>query len=165
MEQNCQIRIQMDKCWKLLKSLQSSKDILILSADKGNATVVVSVLRGWIACWMTGCTYGRLKGVPTTPREAKIRKNWFDVERRGEISDKMRTIHTQHAKPQLINGLPSIHKEEVPLRPIVSAIDSPTYKAFTQTMSHHHPRVFSWTIFAWRLGQIMSVMMRTEFSY
>ena len=47
------------------------------------------------------------------------------LEQKGGIDDRMRVrMTTQHAKPPQIYGLPKIHKEGVPLRPIVSAIGS-----------------------------------------
>lgn len=51
------------------------------------------------------------------------------LEARGYISDKERKyLSPQYSSPPQIYGLPKIHKEGMPLRPIVSAIGSPCYQ-------------------------------------
>ena len=52
-----------------------------------------------------------------------------EAEVKGEMPRENRLYLTPHASiaPQLY-GLPEVHKEGVPLRPIVSIIGSPTYK-------------------------------------
>ena len=78
---------------------------------------------------LNNSTYRRIKGDPTARLESKIKKTLKDMEQKGGIDDRMRgRMTTQHAKPPQIYGLPKIHKEGVPLRPIISAIGSPTYQ-------------------------------------
>ena len=50
-------------------------------------------------------------------------------ETQGHIDDRTRHYLTpQFSTPPQMYGLPKIHKEGVPLRPIVLSIGSPTYK-------------------------------------
>ena len=74
-------------------------------------------------------------GRTVSPAKARcLAQNWttsregISIQEAGEINkigyDRLRA--TYNATPQLY-GLPKIHKPEVPLRPIVSSIDSPTY--------------------------------------
>ena len=52
-----------------------------------------------------------------------------DVHRRGGIPDKLKDqLSPSYSNPPQIYGLPKIHKENTPLRPIVAAISSPTYR-------------------------------------
>ena len=53
-----------------------------------------------------------------------LKELWVKEEINKTGYDRLR--NTYSATPQLY-GLPKIHKPEVPLRPIVSSIDSPTY--------------------------------------
>ncbi|KAJ4427431.1 hypothetical protein ANN_25053 [Periplaneta americana] len=81
---------------KAIKTLNEKDNIVILAADKGNATVVLN----------TEDYMQKNSSIPT------------------EIQ---RTIKKSEALPPRLYGLPKIHKQDVPLRPIVNAIGSPTY--------------------------------------
>ncbi|XP_046395470.1 uncharacterized protein LOC124162815 [Ischnura elegans] len=69
--------------------------------------------------------YKKLKKDPTGSIKRKttelIKKTIVDTQLR-------RRITPQDPKTPVIYGLPKIHKEGTPLRPIISAIDSPTYQ-------------------------------------
>ena len=61
--------------------------------------------------------------------ERQISESLKGLERVGLVSDKMRrSLTPTFSTPPQIYGLPKIHKEGTPLRPIVSSIGSPTYK-------------------------------------
>ena len=72
--------------------------------------------------------YKKLKKDPTSRIENKITRSLRALEDKGCISDKEQKYLTPQCLtlPQMY-GLPKIHKEGYPLRPIVSAIGSPTY--------------------------------------
>lgn len=115
---------------RAVKGLRRFEDIVILPADKGNATVVMDREEyvEKMNSMLDNTTYRRIKGDPTTRVESKIKKTLKGMEQKG-IDNMMRArMTTQQAKPPQIYGLPKIHKEGVPLRPIVSAIGSPTYQ-------------------------------------
>ena len=61
--------------------------------------------------------------------EKKISGMIRNVHRRGGIPDKLKDkLSPSYSNPPQIYGLPKIHKENTPLRPIVAAIGSPTYR-------------------------------------
>ena len=76
---------------------------------------------------LDGGDYAVVKANPTLKLEKKLNGLLRELWEKGEINktgyDRLRTTYS--ATPQLY-GLPKIHKPEVPLRPIVSSIDSPT---------------------------------------
>ncbi|XP_011864941.1 PREDICTED: uncharacterized protein LOC105560403, partial [Vollenhovia emeryi] len=89
-----------------LRSLRQNDDILILPADKGNATVVMDK-----------------------------RDYHTNVEKKTSLVKKanLPPLTTKYLAPSdssapRLYGLPKIHKESVPLRPIVSNIGGPTYQ-------------------------------------
>ena len=63
--------------------------------------------------------------------EAKVRRLGAilrGIKQQGEIEDKMyRRLNPLHSSPPYMYGTPKIHELDVPLRPIVSTIGSPTY--------------------------------------
>ena len=74
-------------------------------------------------------TYRKLSRDPTTRIEKKISGVLRDVYRCGGIPDKLKDqLSPSYSNPPQIYGLPKIHKENTPLRPIVAAIGSPTYR-------------------------------------
>ena len=116
---------------KALKDLRMDEEIVILPADKGNATVVMdkSEYMTKMNRMLEDDTYKELMRDPTSRIETKITRKLRELEKKGYISDKEKKfLSPQCSKPPQIYGLPKIHKEGIPLRPIVSAIGSPTYR-------------------------------------
>ncbi|XP_063386884.1 uncharacterized protein LOC134672866 [Cydia fagiglandana] len=111
-----------------LSLLRKNEDILVLPADKGNATVVVDT-----AVYEEKVT--QLVGDPNTYKKVSYNPTARVTSRLnrllGAISakDQSRTLRQLNPTTPKIYGLPKIHKSDWPLRPIVSQIDSPTYKA------------------------------------
>ena len=106
----------------------SDADSTLLPADKGNVTVVMDRCDYEMTDTLADGTYKKLKRDPTTKIETKVKNALKGLERRGLIDDRTRTRLTpQHSTPPQMYGLPKIHKEGTPLRPIVSTIGSPTY--------------------------------------
>ena len=113
-----------------LRKLREDDSIVILPADKGNATVVMNKedYARKMEEILNGDDYEVVKTNPTSKLEKKLNNMLRGLWEAGEINkigyDRLRATYS--ATPQLY-GLPKIHKPEVPLRPIVSSIDSPTY--------------------------------------
>ena len=72
--------------------------------------------------------YKKVKRDPTSRMEKRIATTLKEYERKGYITTKQR-MHLAHqfSSPPQIYGLPKIHKEGIPLRPIVAAIGSPSH--------------------------------------
>jgi hypothetical protein len=111
-----------------LKELKENTSIVIVPADKGNATVVMDEenYRLKMNKLLDDPAYVTTKQDPTVYLEKKTRSLILDV---SSIDDKIKRLLIPREKssrvPRLY-GLPKIHKKDIPLRPIVSAVKSPT---------------------------------------
>ena len=113
-----------------LKQLRSNPNILVLKADKGNATVVmnseeyVSKVRTLLA------DTNVYKPVPYNPTARVTRHIRAMINEHQDVfteDDYNRLYRPKPVQPPKLYGLPKIHKSNIPLRPIVSQINSPTY--------------------------------------
>ena len=77
---------------RALKTLRKDDSIVILPADKGNATVVIDKTEyvGKMTQMLKDGTYRKLTRDPTSKVETKITKALKQLEARGFISDKER---------------------------------------------------------------------------
>ena len=114
-----------------MKNLQEDRNIVILPADKGNATVILDQAdyAAKMEHLLEDRAYKKVKRNPTSRVEAMVSTALKECERKGHITSKKRlTLAHQFSSPPQIYGLPKIHKEGIPLRPIVAAIGSPTHQ-------------------------------------
>ena len=73
--------------------------------------------------------YKKLKKDPTSAIERRVLQEIRDLEKKELIPRNMAMrLKPSTSKPPKLHGLPKIHKVQVPLRPIVSCINSPTYQ-------------------------------------
>lgn len=116
---------------KALNSLRTKKKQVVISkADKGNSTVVMDKLEYQEKLKMVTMESGfvKLEKDVTEKEGRKLVKLLMEFEKKGEIDRAKRLSLTVKAlKCPVLFGLPKIHKPGVPLRPIVSYVDSPTY--------------------------------------
>ena len=113
---------------KTLRDLGKRADIKILLADKGNTTVVPSAedYRDKMSQLLDDPAYVRVDRDPTAKRERQMRSVVDDICRRGQMSEELaKKLKPSHSSAPRMYGLPKIHKEGVPLRPITSMIGSP----------------------------------------
>lgn len=108
-----------------------NQQLISLQADKGNKTVIMKrddYLEKMNALVSDNNTYTKMRNNPTARvkrRNNELALRWsqnkyIDVKERAYIN-------TSSAWPPRIYGLPKIHKPNIPLRPIVSSINAPTY--------------------------------------
>ena len=99
---------------RAIRDLRRDTDIVILPADKGNATVVMDRTDYMMKMnkMLEDVTYKKLKKDPTSRIESKITRSLRALEDKGCISDKERKYLTPQCLtlPQMY-GLPKIHKE------------------------------------------------------
>ena len=120
-----------------LKELKAMEGIVILPADKGNATVVMErdEYDSKMSELLNSTTYKKLKKDPTSAKENKLSRLLKSLEKSKELPSKLyNKLRPSGTQPPRIYGLPKIHKPLVPLRPIVSCINSPSY-ALSQYVS------------------------------
>ncbi|KAJ0170974.1 hypothetical protein K1T71_013746 [Dendrolimus kikuchii] len=112
-----------------LKNIRNKPEITVLRADKGNATVVMdtSDYNSKIQDLLSDeSTYKKVKTDPTD----KVTKQTIAVMKKHseKLSLDVSALTPSCAKAPKLYGLPKIHKNNIPLRPIVSQLDSPTYR-------------------------------------
>ncbi|XP_064073285.1 uncharacterized protein LOC135193669 [Vanessa tameamea] len=114
-----------------LRELQKDEDLIVLRADKGNATVVMDVtdydkkIRHLLS---DVNTYRKVTYDPTA-RTNRATTTLIKTYRDAIGHEKTKyLLRPRNIQPPKLYGLPKIHKPNIPLRPIVSQIDSPTYE-------------------------------------
>ncbi|KAK7893340.1 hypothetical protein WMY93_022492 [Mugilogobius chulae] len=115
---------------KALTALQKDHSINILPADKGRCTVILNTTdyEAKINNLLEDTsTYQKLKRDPTSGYKKKVIDCLQKLEKEELIDRPMYyRLYPGDAIP-CIYGLPKVHKQEVPLRPIVCSTDSITY--------------------------------------
>jgi hypothetical protein len=137
-----------------LKTLKDNTELTILPADKGNATVILNTTdyKLKIASLLGDSAYKKLDKDPTDSIERKTIKL---LKKSSLPEDLRKQLQPSGSRAPRLYGLPKIHKEGVPLRPIVSNIGAPTYQLakqltgflnqLTGNSSHHVKNSFHFT--------------------
>ncbi|XP_067639481.1 uncharacterized protein [Eurosta solidaginis] len=111
--------------------LKQNKQLIILNADKGNVTVVMDKKEydSKIQTVVNDIsTYRVLKRDPTNKLQQKNNELVQRMFNNGNIdAQEKKFLLCKNANTPRIYGLPKIHKENIPVRPICSSIDSPSY--------------------------------------
>ena len=116
-----------------LKELKEDKDIVILKADKGNCTVIMDrpdYDQKIIALLNDNDIYSKLvtKRNPLNNITKDVNGFVYQLLLDNKIKqDKYYWLHCSKAVMPRFCGLPKIHKVNVPLCPIVSFVNSPSY--------------------------------------
>ena len=116
---------------RALRTLKNNNSIVVLPADKGNATVEMdaAAYEEKITILLKDPVYKKVKRDPTAAIEWKVLKEVRELEKKHLLSKALGTrLKPSSSRSPKLYGLLKIHKPEVPLRPIVSCIDSPTYQ-------------------------------------
>nr|XP_054924765.1 uncharacterized protein LOC129383853 [Dermacentor andersoni] len=116
-----------------LKRLQENENIVILAADKGNATVVldrVDYINKINGLLMDTSTYAKLAKDPTKKVESELQKLLTEVFKfvPPERKNLYYRLLCHNGSAPALYGLPKIHKPDVPVRPIVDYTRSPLYE-------------------------------------
>lgn len=116
---------------RALQSLRKKKKCVIFSkADKGNSTVIMDRMdySEKLERITSGGEFIELKKDITEAEGRKLCKLLMECEKKGELERFRRLNLTVKAlRCPVMFGLPKLHKPGIPLRPIVSYVDSPTY--------------------------------------
>ncbi|XP_037929293.1 uncharacterized protein LOC119666107 [Teleopsis dalmanni] len=112
------------------KFLKKNSDMLILDADKGNVTVAMNKndYKNKMQQFLNDITtYNILKQDPTSKLQTK-NNNLVDKLFKGNVIDSVEKtkLSTFTATAPRIYGLPKIHKQGIPLRPITSCVNAPS---------------------------------------
>ncbi|XP_044751208.1 uncharacterized protein LOC123311365 [Coccinella septempunctata] len=115
---------------KTKRFLKDNDDIVITMADKGNVTVAITKQQyeeKLLNIVEDTNVYKKLNSDPTSRYQTKNNSLVKDLKDQAYISaTTARQLNNYKGISPTIYGLPKIHKEGTPLRPIVSTIKSPT---------------------------------------
>ena len=118
-------------CMTALKQLKADKNHMVLTADKGVALVVidrVDYIRKAQEILEDTNTYRVIQTDPTSRLKNKLIGILRRIKTATGLQDNIyRKMYPTGASPPRFYGLPKIHKENIPLRPIVSSIGSVAY--------------------------------------
>ena len=116
---------------KALKDLARNENILVLPADKGKAMVVMNRTdydAKMLMMLKDESSYCPLEKDPTSALERRMNSTLMKLKQSGHLPDRVYAcLRSSAGKTPLLYGLPQVHKPDVPLRPIVSFVSSPTY--------------------------------------
>lgn len=117
------------KTFKFVKD--HSDEVVITRADKGNNTVLIKrseYEQKTLDSLSDTSTYVRLNKDPTITIQNKLNKLIDQLKSNNSISkETTKYLKTTNGVPPKIYFLPKIHKTGIPLRPIVSFVNSPLY--------------------------------------
>lgn len=113
-----------------VKFIKRNTHIIVVQADKGNATVIMNTeeYHNKIAELLSDTnTYRRIGRDPTNKLQTQNNKLITELEKLKVIdkASKYRLMTYNTSAPKLY-ALPKIHKNDVPLRPVVASIDTPS---------------------------------------
>jgi len=110
---------------------KNNEDLVITKADKGQVTVILyekEYTEKAMRLLDDNNTYTKLPKDPTRQIEKQVRDCISKWHTNKLIDDKTKDkLIVRNSLPPKIYFLPKIHKKDLPLRPIVSSIQSPTY--------------------------------------
>ena len=117
--------------WLGLQDIKKDQSIMVLAADKGRATVLLDradYVNKANTLLQDSNTYSQLKKDPTDKIKRKVIETLSQIRNSGNMSnDTYFNLYPQLRIPKFY-GLPKIHKEGTPLRPIVDSINSVMYQ-------------------------------------
>ena len=118
-----------------LKALAQDKSIVIIKADKGNTVVIQDIevyRRKLLTLLEQDGKFKKLNSDETLLRERRLQdylRSLTKVERSNKLSDTdYHRILPCGSKAGVLYGLPKIHKDNCPIRPIISAVGTYNYK-------------------------------------
>ena len=116
-----------------LRSLRENKEITILPADKGNATVILDTeaYHEKAMSILGKHPFKLLTKDPTAANERRVNDTLKRLKSKGKLDEKTVNnlrVPQNGTRPPMFYGCVKMHKQGAPLRPIVSAVGSATYK-------------------------------------
>ena len=115
-----------------LKSLKNEKSIRISKADKGGKIVIVDKNDYDQKMKMLlddPPVYKKLAENPLSNMQTEFNKGLTEIcKKYDNVKDHLKSFNSRLPSLPYMYGLPKIHKENVPYRPIISNVNSPSYK-------------------------------------
>ncbi len=122
-----------DYNWTLphINNLKKDKDIVICPADKGNITVIMdrSDYNTKIADLLGDPAYEIIDHDPTKTIEHNIQQKLFNLHNSKRIThNTYQSLTPKHSSCPIFYGLPKVHKDNIPLRPICDFRHAPSFQ-------------------------------------
>ena len=117
---------------RAMRELKNDQDRMVLTADKGLSMVVMDreEYEKKSEELLSQSTYRVLPSDPTTKQKNKLIALLKTIKAKGGISDNIyKRLYPTGASTPIYYGLPKVHKEGVPLRPIISSRGAVTYES------------------------------------
>lgn len=115
-----------------LEELSKDKSIIITKADKGNAVVIqnkIDYINKVQQLLMADNKFKQLIEDETIRREASLQRFLRSLTKKNEIPPEVyKELYPCGSRAGVMYGLPKIHKNGAPIRPIISAIGTYNYK-------------------------------------
>lgn len=128
-----------------IKSLQDNRDIMILPADKGRATVILNTqdYKDKVLALLSDTkTYRKEKSDPTKKYAESLRSKLWNIHKSGTMDyATYRRLKPTGLDPPKFYGLPKVHKNNTPLRPIVACRGTPFYDTASYVAKIMNPLV------------------------
>ena len=120
------------KARKILKSLSKDKTIYITRPDKGRGVVIMNrtdYINKMNTIVNDPSTFKQIHDDPTIKQEDKLNRKLRQLKQSGFITEEeYQYCRPTGSQPARIYGLPKVHKDGLPLRPILSASGTFNYK-------------------------------------
>lgn len=130
-----------------LKELRMDRSIVILKADKGKCVVLLrkSDYNNDLETMLQDESKFRvLKEDPTIKRENKLIQHLLKLKKDGDITEQFyKKVRPNGSQPARLYGLPKVHKNNHPLRPICSSVNAYNYKLASELASIISPYAIS----------------------
>ena len=131
----CVIQPSQKEAIHAIKNLAANNDLVISKPDKGNGVVLLN--KATYVDKMNDVLLDRTKFTPITTdpftfmlkHEDKVNRFLRKLKNNGVIDDTtFQSLYCSGSRPGIMYGLPKVHKNDCPLRPILSAIGTHNYK-------------------------------------
>ena len=127
----------------IIKSLKQDNNIIITRPDKGNGVVILDRQDYILKMTELLSDTSKYRTLPHTDTLKHIKAIEDKLNRltrplKSNIFNHQ-TLHTSGSSPGIMYGIPKTHKPNTPLRPVLSAINTPSYKlakTFIPVLSH-----------------------------
>lgn len=112
-----------------LKEVIKNNDLIITKADKGNTVTIIekSKYTDKVYDLLNTDNFTQINTDPTNKYQLQLKTTIKNCRNILENIPSY-TLHVMNPRPPILYGLPKLHKDNIPIRPVVSYINAPTYK-------------------------------------
>ena len=152
--------------FRALNNLKDNHNIIFKKCDKGGGLCLMDTLeyeQKVLGMLNDKTTYDELKTDPTTEVTKNITEEVTYMLKSLIISEKMAEfiLPSENVRTPMFYGLPKVHKENVPLRPIVSGCEGPTDNISEYIVKYLQPMVETLPAYFKDTTHLLQILSRT----